>query len=135
MPEEEDSTSLVEELEESVGMRGKEVSRSSEGLGRKEEGMSGPNNEPKLLQVYHRRDGKPKKQRVTSLKESGMIKASYREGISSGQNWEAIASKNILLGMREAHQSRFVELSTASDLGKAATILMADRGENARESR
>jgi hypothetical protein len=50
------------------------------------------------------RDVKPKKHRVTSLGEgSRIIKAGYREGISSGQNWDAIVSKNIPLEAWVAH--------------------------------
>jgi hypothetical protein len=64
--DEEDSTSFVKDTEDATGMMGKEVSMSSGGLGRTVEVELGPTSEPKSLQVYHRKDVKPKKQRVTS---------------------------------------------------------------------
>ncbi|KAE8099742.1 hypothetical protein FH972_017698 [Carpinus fangiana] len=88
---EEGSTSYVKETEDATGMMGKEVSMSSDGLGCTAEVVMGPNSKPKPLQVYQRKDVKPKKQRGPSL----------GEGVCGAID--------------------------------APTMLLADRGENARE--
>ena len=69
---------------------------TSGGLGCTVKVVLGPKSEPKLLQVYQRKDVKPKKQQVTSSGEGSIIiKADSREVISFGQKRDAILSKSM----------------------------------------
>ena len=118
MSREEGSVSSSYEFETATVMMGKEISMISSGLGRTGEVELGLRIEPKTLQVYQRKDVKPKKKQVTSSGEgSGMIHVGLREDLSLGQIQEEISPEITLLESPAASRSGFVGAGVCWRLG------------------
>jgi hypothetical protein len=129
LSEEEESKRCLEVCEAATEMMGKELSTTLSGLGRTGDTELGPRTEPKLLQVYQRKDAKPKQKRISSSGEgSGSIHEGLREDRAIGMIREGILQEITLIESPAAPRFGFMGLESVGGLGKATSLVSASGG-------